>query len=143
MINLVVDTNILFSALIKNGISREILIDCPFSLYTPENMLSEMEKHKDLILQKSGLSNEEFDILFKIIAEKINVIKQEKYFSHIEEANSLIGHIDKDDIPFIALALSFKNEGIWSDDNHLTKQNKIRIFKTEEMAELYQGLGKK
>ena len=44
--------------------------------------------------------------------------------------------IDIEDVPFIALALSIGNDGIWSDDNHFQKQKKIKIWKTEEVIKM-------
>ena len=32
---LIVDTNIIFSGLVKDSLTRKLLIDCPFSLYAP------------------------------------------------------------------------------------------------------------
>jgi len=42
-----------------------------------------------------------------------------------------MGHIDENDVVFIATALAF-NCSIWSDDKHFQKQNRVKIFKTSE-----------
>jgi predicted nucleic acid-binding protein len=43
--------------------------------------------------------------------------------------------IDPDDSPFIALAMSIENEGIWSDDKHFMVQDAIKIWKTAQLFE--------
>jgi predicted nucleic acid-binding protein len=52
---LVVDTNILVSALIRDSVTRKILLDPRISAYVPEHFLGEIEEHHDQIIQKSGL----------------------------------------------------------------------------------------
>ena len=37
------------------------------------------------------------------------------------------------DSQFIALALSIKNDGIWSNDKHFKKQKKIQVYKTVDI----------
>ena len=40
------------------------------------------------------------------------------------------------DSPYIALALSFKNNGISSEDRHMIKQEVVRIWTTVEVLKL-------
>ncbi|MDE1860785.1 MAG: hypothetical protein KGH72_03645 [Candidatus Micrarchaeota archaeon] len=55
------------------------------------------------------------------------------YDPQLEEAHKIIGHIDKDDVAYIALALSLDADGIWTYDPHLGKQNKIETFSTSNL----------
>ena len=43
--------------------------------------------------------------------------------------------IDEKDAPIIACALAISNEGIWTEDKHFEKQNRIKIWKTKELEE--------
>jgi len=45
---LIVDANILFSALIKNSVTAEMLVKEEFYLFTPEFILDELHKYEDL-----------------------------------------------------------------------------------------------
>ena len=36
----------------------------------------------------------------------------------------------------IALAIALKSNGLWSDDSHFFKQDKIKVFRTSEMLKL-------
>jgi predicted nucleic acid-binding protein len=128
----VIDTNIIFSALAKDSITRRILIDCPFDLYAPETLITEIRKHESLILEKSSLSKEEFEVLFTLVTEKITIISKEDYETFIPEARLLIPE-DETDAPFIALALAISNDGIWSDDKDFQNQKTIKVWTTLEV----------
>ncbi|MBU3906952.1 MAG: hypothetical protein KKA64_01745 [Nanoarchaeota archaeon] len=43
---LVLDANVLFSALIKDDVTAKLFLDLSFHLYAPEFILEEFEKHK-------------------------------------------------------------------------------------------------
>lgn len=135
---LVVDSNILLSGLIRDGKTRELLIDSLFDLYAPESLVREIRKYKDYILKKSGLGEGEFEILFSLLMENVKIVSCEKYLSFVDEALEIMGEIDKGDVVFVALALSFDNDGIWSDDAHFLKQDVVRVYRT---CDLIWGLG--
>jgi len=136
--SLVVDSNIVISGLIRDGKTREPLIDSPFLLYAPETMTGEIRKYEDIIIEKSGLTKDEFEMLFGMLTEDITIVEKEKYKNYMEEADRLIGHIDKKDVPFIALALYLPNSGIWSNDGDFEEQDRVGILKTEEVLKLFE-----
>ena len=127
---LIVDSNVILSGLIRDGKTRALLIDSPFDLYAPETLIHEIKKYKDYILKKSGLTEGEFGILFSLLMENIKVVSCEKYLNFVGKANDIMGEIDKGDVTFIALALSFDNNGIWSDDAHFLKQDVVKVYRT-------------
>ena len=49
-----------------------------------------------------------------------------------ESAKILID--DMDDVPFIALCLASKADGVWSDDIHFKTRKEITIYRTRELA---------
>ena len=132
----VVDTNIIFSVLLKNGPIRTLLLLSPFKFITVDKAVEEIIKHQKIILEKSRLNEKEFRKLFSIIMSEIYVSKIENYIEYLGEAEEIMKEIDRDDSPFIALALSFENDGIWSEDKHFGMQNRIRILKTKDLLEL-------
>ena len=140
MMIFIIDSNIIFSALLKEGKIRELLIDSPFILYAPEATLVEIRKHEEVILKKSGLTKDEFRTLFGFIIGNISIVNKEDYKKYIVEAEEIIGSVDRDDIPFIALALAIPNDGIWTEDNHFQKQKKIPIWKTEDIIKIVELL---
>lgn len=130
----VIDTNRIIASLIKEGVSRAILFSKKFNFITPDFSLEEITKYKKEIMDKARISEEEFRLLLVLLFEKITIIPKEEYSPFMAEARLLIS--DTNDVPFIALALNSKTDGIWSDDSDFLKQNKIRIFSTKEMIEL-------
>ena len=60
---LVIDTNNIIAALIKNGISRRIIISPVIELITPDHTLQEISKYEKLICNKAKLSSNEFKLL--------------------------------------------------------------------------------
>jgi predicted nucleic acid-binding protein len=96
---LVIDTNIIISALIKNGISRRIIISPLINFIAPDYMLQEISKYEKLICKKAKLNHDEFRLLLNLIFENINIIPKEDYKDQLNHAKTLIDDIN--DIPFI------------------------------------------
>jgi len=129
---LVIDTSSIISALIKKGISRRIIISPAIQFITPDHTLKEISKYKKLICKKAKINSNEFDILFNLLFEYITIIPKEEYKDFFDSAKTLIDDIN--DVPFIALCLASKADGIWSDDTHFKTRKGIIIFRTKELA---------
>ncbi len=130
--NIVIEANILIAALLKDSKMRELLVNSAYKFLVPEIHFQEIEEHKEELLEKSGLSEEEFDILISKLSDYFIIVKSNKILPFLSEAEELIGKIDKDDVPIIATALAF-GCSIWSDDKHFQQQKKIKIWKTEDI----------
>ena len=131
---IVIDTNRIVAATIIDGMSRKILFSENFEFFSPEYTTTEINEHKKEIMEKTDLNETEFDFLVSIILEKIRLIPFDEYKNFIEESKNLIK--DLDDVPFLALCLTLRTDGIWTDDEHFMKQNKIKIFRTSDMIKL-------
>lgn len=132
----IIDTNRIIAALIKDSVSREILFSNKFEFLTVGIAKSEIEKHKKELLNKTNLTEEQFRIIFSLLFSRIFVVNDLLIESKMKEAKSIMDRIDSSDTPFIALALAVENDGIWSDDKDFGKQNKIRIWRTNELVEM-------
>lgn len=130
----VVDTNILLSALLKNGLSREILTNFNFRFFTPSFALSEITKYKEYVCKKSSLTEKQFNSTLRKIFEYIIIIPLDEYVSCINEAKTLIK--DASDAPFLACAISL-DSARWSNDGHFKEQKKIKVFTTEEFIKRF------
>ena len=113
---LVVDTNILASALIRNANTRQILLSTSFKFFLPEYSLEELKDNWDFIIRKSKLSERELEQLLLLLLKNLTVVPESSYTQFIHIAQDIMSAIDIDDAPFLALALSFHNDGIWSND---------------------------
>lgn len=58
---LVVDANILFAALIKVSATSDLIVDNSLNLSSVEFIFSEFEKYKSLIKEKTERTEEEFE----------------------------------------------------------------------------------
>ena len=132
---IVLDTNILISSLLRNGLTRDIISVSPFKMYTVEYARFEIEKHRDELLSKSKLDEKSFDYLNEFIFGKINFIASEDLVPFKNRAIEVMHEIDIDDAPFLALAMSL-NCPIWSNDGHFKRQDVIRAFTTNELMSL-------
>ena len=130
---IVVDTNCIISALIKNSKSRAIVCSPKLHLCAPEHMISEIENNKEEIIEKAGMSEYDFELLIAILLSNIEVVPMEKFYHFRERASSLAKH--PEDAEFLALAL-LRNIPLWSDDKDLKKQNDVKVLNTPELLEL-------
>lgn len=132
--NLVIDANILFSILIKQGKTIEILLNPLLNLYAPVFIFDEVAKHKDEILEKTGRTENELIELMSDILSIVKFIARENIEESLPEAEAISP--DKDDSTYFALALKF-NCAIWSNDKRLKSQNKIKVYSTNDLQELF------
>lgn len=133
---LIIDTNILISSLLKDSSTREILLNESIDFYVPEIILSEIKKYLPYIAQKSELSEDDVKKLLNTHMENLHLVPIDEYEGKMDEGMNIIGEIDEKDTQFIALALSIKNDGIWSNDKHFDNQTKIQVYKTSHIVNL-------
>lgn len=131
---LVVDTNVVFSALIAGGKTRELIITEDLELSIPEYFFKELSNNLDEIEEKTGLERQEIEILLNLLFEEMHVIPREEFEDKLDMARDLIADTDPDDAPFLAVALQLE-AGIWSDDEHFQEQTKIEVWRTHELLE--------
>ncbi|MBI3413454.1 MAG: PIN domain-containing protein [Candidatus Aenigmarchaeota archaeon] len=134
--NIVVDTNVLISALIRNSTTRKIIIESDCKFYYPETSLHEIRNYKALILDKSGISEVEYDELFNRLLKYVTLITDEQIRPKLKDAEMEFARVDPDDVVFLAAALTIDNCMIWSEDKDFEKQNRIKILKTRDVLKL-------
>ncbi len=130
----VLDTNIILSALIKNGLTRKVIKDLEFKFFVPSFSLSEIKKYKKYVCKKSSLTENQFDSLLECLFENIEIVKINFYEKYLKSSKELITDIK--DVPFLACATSLKAD-IWSDDGDFQKQKKVRVFTTQEFVKKF------
>ncbi len=133
---IVVDTNRIIAALIKDSASRRILFSNKFEFLTTEFTKKELEGHKKEILGKVHITEHALDTLMSALFKRIYIVEDIAIKERFGPAKAIMDGIDPDDTPFIALALAVENDGIWSDDKHFAMQKVIKILKTEDMLKL-------
>jgi len=126
----VVDTNILFTFFWKYSFTKGLLVDKDLEYFAPVYALEEINKYRDEILKRTGISLGNFKELRRNLAIFVEFISLEEYKEFMLEALSLIP-MYQNDIDFLALALKLRLP-IWSNDSHLKKQSKIKVYTTLE-----------
>lgn len=124
----VVDANIVFSALMKDSLTRRLILTTPTELYAPEMLMQEVKKYKEKILKFSKLPEHAYELLLALIEESIIIIPKQQYAYNMDKVQSP----DPDDAEYLALAMTL-NCPLWSNDNALTQQKAITILSTQEI----------
>ncbi len=130
--NIVIDTNIFISALIKESLTRNIILKSDNTFIFPDFEFQEIYKHKEEIQKKSGYSEIEFIKMTSFLLKNMKIMNYEEIRDYYDEACGIMDKIDHDDAIFIAIALAF-DAIIWSDDAHFKMQNRVKSLTTEEM----------
>ncbi len=106
---LVVDTNILISALISDSsIVYNILRNPLITFYIPDFGIAEVERYRETILKKlkrkSGFNKVDLDYAILILMRNIKIVPFEYYQNNYKYAYNVMKDIDAKDTTFIALA---------------------------------------
>jgi len=129
--DLIVDANIVIAALIKDGITIEIMLDPNMHLFAPEFLFDEILKYESEIAKKTHRNTDELNTVFELLKNKITFIPMKEIERNIEEAGLITP--DEGDIPYVALALKLKIP-IWSNDRDLKeKQNEVKVYNTKDL----------
>lgn len=130
---LVIDSNRIMAGLIKDSQTRKIIFNEEFNFIAPDYIITEIEKYRQHLIEKSKLTDREFDIILLSILEKIELIPSDVFIDQLELAEEIMKDIDIKDSPFLALGLAVKTSGIWSEDKDFDRQDKLKRFSTKEL----------
>ena len=133
---LILDANIVMAALIADSTTRKILFLSDLEFISLKFLKSEINKHKAELLNKMHVTESELQEAIDLVMNRIEIIEDAAVKSKLSEAKEIMNNIDPDDAKYVALALAVENDGIWSDDNHFTKQSKISIWKSRDIVNL-------
>lgn len=128
---LVVDANILFSGLLKDSETRNLILDRRITLFAPRFLLIEYAKYSEELRTRSKLKENNFAVLTKKLLKRIKLVSDKEIMLYYSAAHSLV--IDKKDMPYIACALA-TGADTWSNDRHL-KNPRIKNWTTKELME--------
>jgi predicted nucleic acid-binding protein len=126
----VIDTNVLFSALVsrRSRIREILLMEASISFSCPRFIFSELFKHKERIVAATDLSEDELlDALNALFAHVQFVDESAIPLGTWLEARRLCSGIDEKDAPFVALAIHL-NAHLWTEDDELKKGLRAKGF---------------
>ena len=130
----VIDSNRVIAALVKDSTTRGILFDKNFDFVAPDYIKIEINKYKSEIMEKAGITENEFDILLSLVFENITIIPRDEYDKFVAKFKNEIK--DPKDIAYIAASAVTKAEGVWTHDPHFIDQKKIKVFTNIDLLKL-------
>lgn len=144
MTKIIVDTNIVFSALINtNSRIGQILINGKnhFDFYSPAYVRFEIFKHQEKIKSIGKLTDDEFLETYGLILKNITILNHSIIPTEIyKNAALLCQDIDIDDTIFVAVS-DFTKGILWTGDlkllNGLTKKGYKNLIKTDDLYQLF------
>lgn len=121
---LVVDTNLVFSAILNTNsqIAHLLSKPSPYNFIAPAFLIKELDNHQSKLIELLGnISKEELNELIRFVTKNIRFISEYQIKpKHWIKAEQLTQHVDADDIAFVALALQF-DAILWTGDKKLQK----------------------
>lgn len=129
----VLDANVLFSALLREGTTRHLLLYAGLDLHTPEHIWSEFERNRAYLLKKSRATEASFDLLLDSLRDRIGDIPRALVRERIDEALDAVGDEDELDAPYVAAALAL-NATLWTQDKRLKDTAPVPIVDTAEVV---------
>ena len=132
---LVVDVNVIFSALIKRGNSFIVFeknrLFKKMEFIAPEFMFSELDSKMERLVKETNLTKNELDEAILFIKKQITIAPTSEFIDKLAEATEL----NFKDSPYLALALKFECP-IFSGDKRLKEQTKVKIISPRELLDL-------
>jgi len=120
MARIVVDTNILFSAIIKpRNKFRDVIFSGEYELYSCSYIVEELYNHKDKLLKASKLTEAELYIEIQTVFKYIHFLEDEIISgSNLKAAYELCRDIDEKDTVILGLAFEL-DAMLWTGDKEL------------------------
>jgi predicted nucleic acid-binding protein len=133
---LVIDANVVISALIADSKTRELIVTLEPDLLTPAFVHEEVENYEELIVEKSGMEPDHVAQFIDLLFQYIEVVPADEFYPAIEKADEAIGDTDPDDVLYLACAIA-SDAAIWSDDSDFDEQNLVDTYSTSDVIDSF------
>lgn len=129
---LVVDTNVLFTFFWNGSLARSILLKMDMQLFAPILALHEINAHRQEIQRKASIPEKDFRSLRKELALAVTFVDVEAYGPLLKMARRVFP--DPKDADFFALAMKLDLD-LWSNDLKLKNQERVRVLSSSELLD--------
>jgi predicted nucleic acid-binding protein len=125
----VVDTNILFSALLRSETAfSTILLKADHPFLVSESILVELFRHKEKLVSLARMPEENVVQLYHVLLRHVRVEREDLIPSHFrQQAAELCREVDPADAPQVALTLAVDGL-LWTGDRRLRRGLEARGF---------------
>ena len=140
-LRLVADANIFVAAFMRDSTVRRIVTLSGLQLLVPEYLFEEVRRHFPKLSRRAGLEKRQAEELLDTLGKYFVVLPEEVFSGSLDEAEKAMAGIDPRDSVYLAMALSVRCDGVWSDDPHFKKQTRVKCFTTSELIETLRADG--
>lgn len=125
----VVDTNVLFSILLRRGSAQaSVLLGPEYEFYVCESVLVELFKHKEKIVRLSHLAEADVLLMLHSLLRRLQIYKEDLITPEsLRTAYALCSGVDEDDTPHVALAIELRAL-LWTGDKRLRQGLQAKGF---------------
>ncbi len=132
MAPIVVDANVVVSAFLKDGASRELILDGDLDLRSPPWLWEEIAARYDWLRERTGLSMPALDLLLRQLRERILDVPADAIEKYRAEGLARVGSANRKDAPYVATVLAVDGV-LWTHDKRLVKSAKVRTVTTASL----------
>ncbi len=129
---IVVDANVVSAAFIRDGRTREIILDRDLDLRTPPWLWEELAGRHDVLAAKTGLNPAAMDELLRQLRARIADIPGEAIERRRETALRRMVRSGRKDAPYVAAVLAVHGV-LWTQDARLKEDAKVPTITTEDI----------
>jgi predicted nucleic acid-binding protein len=130
---IVVDANILFGALLREGTTRRLLLYGGLNLHTPETIWAEFGRNRAYLVQRSRAPEDAFDLLVEALRDRISAVPLAPIRERLREAEECLGNADMLDAPYVAAALAL-GAALWTHDKRLRAKAPVPLVSTADVV---------
>lgn len=105
-------------------------------LHVPEYLFDEIETHRDELSKRSGQTTDALEEALRILRAHITEHEEADYVNELGKAGAVLGGRDPKDIPYVALALALRADGIWTEDRELVSLSSPTVYRTADLVRL-------
>ena len=136
---LVIDANVVISALVADSKTRELIVTLEPDLLTPAFVYDEIENYEELIVEKSGMEPDRVEQFIDLLFQYIEVVPADDFYPAIDRADEAIGDTDPDDVLYLACAIA-SDAAVWSDDSDFNEQGLVATYSTSDVIDSFDTL---
>ena len=129
----VVDANVLFGALLRDGTTRRLLLYGGLELHTPPTIWDEFERNRPELLKKSRATEAAFDLLVGALRDRIGDVPLLLIRERMVKATAKLGRGGGLDAPYVAEALALAAT-LWTQDKELRAKAPVPVVSTEDVV---------
>lgn len=130
---LVIDANIVISALFKDSFTRKFLLKARKPrLFAPDFIMEELSKYLPEFSERMKVGESELRATLEqlFLASELKVVSKQEYSRFMETAAEISPDIK--DVQYFALALKIGCP-VWSQDSDFKRQFVVKVYSTKEL----------